>query len=341
MNLKELSDLLGLSPTTVSRALGGYPEVGAETRRRVRAAAAEHGYRPNRRAAALATGRSMAIGHVIPTNQGNEMVNPVFADFIAGAGEIYAQSGYDMTMSVVSDGDEAMAYRQLAMDRGVDGMIVHGPRQDDPRLDLLRDTGTPFVVHGRVPGSDRNYDFVDVDNSRAFQRATDLLLDLGHRRIALLNGPAHMDFARRRFDGFTSAQQARSLAVDRNRVRHSEMSEQAGYEAARHMLGGLDAPTAFLVSSLIMALGVRRAVHDLGLTLGQDVSIVTHDDMLSYLANGDDVPIFTATRSSVRSAGRRCAEILLERIAAPQADPVQEVWESDLVLGASSGPAPD
>ncbi|MEM7490897.1 MAG: LacI family DNA-binding transcriptional regulator, partial [Pseudomonadota bacterium] len=124
MNLKELSDLLGLSPTTVSRALGGYPEVGAETRRRVRAAAAEHGYRPNRRATALATGRAMAIGHVIPTDRVNEMVNPVFGDFIAGAGEVYARAGYDMTMSVVSDGDEATAYRQLALDRGVDGMIV-------------------------------------------------------------------------------------------------------------------------------------------------------------------------------------------------------------------------
>ncbi|MEM7642709.1 MAG: substrate-binding domain-containing protein [Pseudomonadota bacterium] len=341
MNLKELSDLLGLSTTTVSRALGGYPEVGAETRRRVRAAAAEHGYRPNRRAAALATGRSMAIGHVIPTNQGNEMVNPVFADFIAGAGEVYAQAGYDMTMSVVSDGDEAMAYRQLAMDRGVDGMIVHGPREHDSRLDLLRETGTPFVVHGRFPGSEPDYDFVDVDNARAFRRATDLLLDLGHRRIGLLNGPVHMDFARRRLDGFVSAHDARGLSVDRASIRHSEMSEQAGYDAARRLLAAPRPPTAFVVSSLIMALGGRRAVQDGGLTVGRDVSIVTHDDMLSYLTNGGDVPIFTATRSSVRAAGRRCAEILLARVAAPDDGPMQEVWKSDLVLGASTGPAPD
>ena len=101
MNLKQFSKVLGLSPTTVSRALGGYPEVKEETRRRVRDAAAQYGYRPNRRAASLATGRAMAIGHVIPTALNHEMVNPIFADFIAGAGEIYARAGYDMLLSVV------------------------------------------------------------------------------------------------------------------------------------------------------------------------------------------------------------------------------------------------
>ncbi|MEM7710619.1 MAG: substrate-binding domain-containing protein [Pseudomonadota bacterium] len=341
MNLRELSDLLGLSPTTVSRALGGYPEVSAETRRRVRAAAAEHDYRPNRRAAALATGRAMAIGHVIPTDRGNEMVNPIFADFIAGAGEVYAQGGYDMTMSVVSDGDEATAYRQLALDRGVDGMIVHGPRQDDTRLAVLRETGTPFVVHGRVPGCGLDYDFVDVDNVRAFRRATDVLLDLGHRRIGLLNGPAHMDFACRRREGFLAALDARGIAIAPARLHHSEMSERAGYEAVAADLASDTPSTAFVVASLIMALGARRALQDAGLAIGRDVSLVTHDDMLSYLSNDGEVPLFTATRSSVRAAGRRCAEILLARILAPETPPVQEIWESELVLGGSTGPVAD
>ena len=86
MNLKELASKLGLSPTTVSRALNGYPEVNEETRARVLAAANRHNYRPNTRAIRLATGRAMAIGHVVPVSSKHEMVNPVFADFIAGAG---------------------------------------------------------------------------------------------------------------------------------------------------------------------------------------------------------------------------------------------------------------
>ena len=87
MNLKELARTLGLSQTTVSRALNGYPEVAEATRRRVLRAAREHNYLPNARAKGLATGRAMAVGHVIPVSSRHEIVNPIFADFIAGAGE--------------------------------------------------------------------------------------------------------------------------------------------------------------------------------------------------------------------------------------------------------------
>ena len=109
MNLKELATKLGLSPTTVSRALNGYPEVNEATRERVMAAAKRHNYRPNTRAIRLATGRALAIGHVIPLATRHEIMNPIFADFIAGAGEIYSRNGYDMLLSVVPDEDEEKA----------------------------------------------------------------------------------------------------------------------------------------------------------------------------------------------------------------------------------------
>ncbi|MDB2407612.1 substrate-binding domain-containing protein, partial [Jannaschia sp.] len=303
MNLKEFAGMLGLSPTTVSRALGGYPEVSEETRRKVSEAANAHGYRPNRRAASLATGRAMAIGHVIPTTLNHEMVNPVFADFLSGAGEVYSRGNYDLILSIVPDGDEARAYRTMAATGSVDGVIVHGPRSDDRRLNILKAMDLPFVVHGRLPNHQTGYSFVDVDNGRAFHRATDFLLDLGHRRIALLNGHLDMDFARRRRDGFASAMMGRGVAADPTLLFAGEMSETNGYRAARDMLRQDAPPTAFLVSSLIMAIGVRRAVEDAGLRLGRDVSLVTHDDVLGYLGNGEDRPIFTATRSSVREAG--------------------------------------
>ena len=93
MNLKTLAQKLGLSPTTVSRALNGYPEVSETTRARVSAAAKAANYHPNTQAKRLATGRAMAIGHIIPISDRHEIVNPGFADFIAGAGEVYARKG--------------------------------------------------------------------------------------------------------------------------------------------------------------------------------------------------------------------------------------------------------
>ena len=150
MNLKQLAETLGLSQTTVSRAMNGYPEVSEATRARVHAAAARHNYRPNTRARSLATGRSMMIGHVIPVSTRHEMMNPIFSDFISGAGEAYAKAGFDMMLSIVPDDMEDSAYRALARRQSVDGIVIHGPRADDPRIALLKEIGLPFVVHGRA-----------------------------------------------------------------------------------------------------------------------------------------------------------------------------------------------
>ena len=342
MNLKELSQVLGLSQTTISRALNGYPEVAEETRRKVLKAAADHNYAPNARAKSLATGRAMSVGHVIPVSARHEMVNPIFADFIAGAGEAYMEHGYDMVLSLVPDKSEESAYRQLYARGSVDGIIVHGPRMDDNRIALLRQIGLPFVVHGRMTRQpdDDGYDWVDVNNLRAFRRATEFLLDLGHRRIAPINGLTSMDFAMRRQQGYDEALTERGGDIDPALIRSGEMTEAYGFGAASQMLDSDRPPTAFLSSSVIVAMGIRRAVEARGLQLARDISVITHDDDLSYLSNGGDVPIFTATRSSVREAGRLCAERLLELIRTPGLAPRQTLLEAELTVGQSTGPAP-
>lgn len=341
MNLKELSNRLGLSQTTVSRALNGYPEVSETTRRKVVAAAERYGYRPNSGARMLATGRTMSIGHVIPSSTRHEVVNPVFTDFIAGAAEIYAKSGYDMRLTVVDAADEETAYRRIAAKGTVDGIIVHTPWPGDPRIPLLQQIGLPFVVHGRtLTELDAQIHWVDVNNLRAFERAANLLLDFGHREIGLINGQEFMGFAIRRRAGYEKALAARDIALCPEFIESVEMTEAAGHAAAARMLALPNAPTAFLVSSMLMAIGVRRAVHDRGLILGRDVSVVIFDDDLSYIRNGSAEPIFTATRSSVRQAGRECAALLLDVVADPSQEPRHVLLEAELVLGASTGPAP-
>lgn len=338
MNLKELATKLGLSPTTVSRALNGYPEVNEATRERVMAAAKRHNYHPNTRAIRLATGRAMAVGHVIPIANRHEIVNPVFADFIAGAGETYSRNNYDMVLSVVPDDEEEATYRGLKSKGNVDGVIVHAPRTQDPRIALLREIGLPFVVHGRATGATEPYCWLDVNNRRAFQRATEFLLDLGHGRIALVNGLEFMDFAIRRRTGYLDALTARGIAPAPELMTSDEMTEISGFRAVQRMLALPHPPTAILCSSMISGMGARRAVESAGLAVGRDVSIIIHDDDLSYMKNGEDVPIFTATRSSVREAGRLAAEMLLDVIAHPGAGPQQRLLEAELIIGQSTGP---
>jgi LacI family transcriptional regulator len=118
------------------------------------------------------------------------------------------------------------------------------------------------------------------------------------------------------------------------------MTEHAGFLAASAMLDLPDPPTAFVAASILSGMGVRRAIEARGLKMGRDVSVIIFDDELSYLRNGEDVPIFTATRSSVREAGRLAAQMLLDLIADPQSAPRSKLLEADLILGQSTGPAP-
>ena len=339
VTLKELAASLNLSPTTVSRALNGYPEVNAKTRKRVRDAADRANYHPNTRARSLATGRTHAIGHVIPLSDSHEIVNPVFADFIAGAGETYSRAGYEMVLSMVPDADEEQAYRNMIARGAVDGMIVHGPKLNDPRIAMLTQLGVPFVVHGRSSGVDAPYSWLDINNNRSFRRATEFLLQLGHRRIALVNGLEHMDFAMRRRTGYVQALTEAGVAPDPALMRQAEMTEVFGHRAATDLMRLPDPPTAFLSSSMLVAYGLRRALVDQGVRLGRDVSVITHDDDLSYLPNGGGVPLFTATQSSVREAGRKAAEMLLKTIHTPQHPPLTCLMETTLIVGESTGAA--
>ena len=337
MNLKQLANYLGLSPTTVSRALNGYPEVSEATRERVKAAAQANNYHPSHHANSLATGKSKAIGHVIPLSE-HMMINPHFSDFIAGAGETYANAGYDMVIRVVPEADEEAVYRSFAKDGRVDGVIVHGPKVHDTRIALLQELKLPFVVHGRAGNGEGDYHWLDVNNNRAFQRATQFLIDLGHKDIALINGFEAMNFATRRREGYEAALTESGLSINPKNMFSGEMIEPQGFSAVQELLRRDRVPTAIVTSSILPALGVVRALRDTGLTPGKDISIVTFDDQLSWMQKNKEVPVFTSLRSSMREAGKEVAKMLIELIDKPKTEPVTELWEVDFVLGGSTAP---
>ncbi|MGQ7846770.1 LacI family DNA-binding transcriptional regulator [Granulosicoccus sp. 3-233] len=339
MNLKELSALLNLSQTTVSRALNGYPEVSKSTRQRVLQMAKKHHYQPNARATSLATGRAMTIGHVIPMHSSNDVGNPIFGEFITGASRIYSANGYELLLTIAEQLNEEDTYRNMAARGTVDGVIVHSPRRDDSRVQLLQDIGLPFVIHGRVPETSLDYSWIDTNNRRAFRQATRLLLDLGHRRIALINGPESLTYAWLRRQGYEEALLDAGITPHPDILCSDELTETHGYRSAGRMLADTQPPSAFLVSSYVVALGVRRAIAHAGLRMGKDVSVIIHDDELSFFQNNDPEPQFTATRSSVRQAGELAAQMLLDLIDDPDRASRTQLLEAQLTIGVSTGPA--
>lgn len=338
MNLKQLANHLRLSPTTVSRALNGYPEVSEQTRQRVVQAAGELGYAPSHQARNLATGHSSTIGHLLPRSA-HQMINPFFADFLYGAGEAYVKSGYDILLRMVSPETEEKDYRELAKSRKVDGFIVHGPLVNDPRIPMLQSLNIPFLVHGRCGNvAEAQYSWLDVDNINAFRRATDLLLDLGHRRIGLLNGLEQMNFASQRRQGYDGAMATRGFEVNPSWLFSADMTEPYGYSAMKELLGAERPVTAILCSSILSALGAQRALQEAGLTPGRDMSIVIFDDELSALSNGGEIPFFTALRSSISKAGLHAGNMLIDSIRNKDQGNRQQLWEAELILGKSTAP---
>lgn len=344
MKLKELSKRLGLSETTVSRALNGYPEVSEKTRLKVLAEAKKNNYVPSQSATTLATGKARAVG-VVVTNTEHKIINPHFSDFIAGASEIYTQKGYDLVLTSVQPEDEFGAYRRLARSKRVDGFVIQGPLVNDRRLEILNEINLPFVIHGRTGNftpstSVQDNIWLDVDNQSAFKRATHYLIDLGHKEIALLNGLEQMNFAKQRRQGFEDALNERDIAICDDLMFSEDMIEPYGYRVAKELLNKPknDRPTAFLCSSKLVALGVRHAALELGLQMGKDISLLTFDDDLSFWGHGHTVPEITCVRSSISAAGKRVAEMLIHAIETPHIKQTSELWEAELLIGQSTGP---
>jgi len=337
MRLKELAEHLGLSQTTVSRALNGYPEVKEATRRRVADAADRLGYRPNASALRLATGRAGAIGMVL---RGADELGPHMSEFLSGVGSYMASREIDMLVTTVaSNQEELSAYRRLAASQKVDAVILHSPTLHDERAELLLDLGIPFVLHGRT-NIGQPVAWLDIDNTGALERATSHLLDLGHRRIALLNGLKGQTFAEHRELGYLAALSARGVSFEPTLMANGVFTDEAAFRTAQSMLERRPRPTAFLAGSMMTALGVFRAIRQAGLELGEDVSMIAHDDVFPYLNADNMYPTMSTTRSSIRHAGTRIAELITQVLAGKPIEEVHELWPVELVLRQSSAPAP-
>ncbi len=340
MNLKELSQKLGLSQTTVSRALNGYPEVGEKTRARVLKVAEEMNYRPNRFAKSLATGKTGHIGIILPVER-NLFVTPLFHEFMRGIAEFLVKKDLDLTIMPVKTKHELQTYRQLAKSGRVDGVILSTPLRQDPRIEHITDMGMPFIVHGRLHPeeggealTDMPFSYLDIDNKGAFEKATQLLLDMGHQCIVLVNDNPQFTFAYHRLLGYRAALQHDGVCFDADRVYAVDMTEEQGYQAAIKALHKKPRPTAFLVSSIIMTLGVKRAIRQIGLRPGKDISIITHDDELPFLQASKFDPPLTTVSSSIFQAGYTITSHLYDLIETGTKH--QQVLDVDLIVRGST-----
>jgi LacI family transcriptional regulator len=309
VTIKDLAAELGLSITTISRALNGYSDVGEKTRKRVADAAQQMGYRPNRNAQRLVTKRTHNIAWVQSDND-RKFVDPHFVEVMAGVLRGARAGNYDIVMSGDTPDREMSIYDRYVNDSSVDGFILDLPREGDPRISYLLDMGRPFVVHGREARS-AEYGWVDIDNYANFYNLTRLMIANGHRHIAFINGDEHFTYALYRRRGVVDALIDSGLSPTNVTVLNSlHPMGEAGFKLTSLALGD-PRVTAILYSSTLMAVEGHAAVVRAGGS--RKLEIATMDDELHYIDLSPFAEQFSYVRSSLREAGGKLIAELISQ----------------------------
>jgi len=320
----------GVSHQTVSRVINGHPSVAPLTRERVQRAIAELGYRPNLAARALVTGSTRTIGLVtIKINQ----YGP--AQTMLGLEKAARAAGYSVSVSILDDAT-ADAMRE-AVDRfvaqSVDAIIALATYDD--AAEAMHSIDPPVPLVAVQVGGPEDHPAVGVDQESGARLATRHLLDLGHRTVHHVAGPADSQEARGRTAGWHSELVAAGAPVPE--IVRGDWTPLSGYAAGRRLAGRIRAGediTAVFLANDQMALGLLAALHEEGLEVPDDLSVVGFDDL-------PEAPYFTPPLTTVRQdfaeLGRRGVQLVLARLAGqtPQTEPVP----APLVVRASTGPA--
>jgi LacI family transcriptional regulator len=333
VTLKDIARRVGVSVTTVSRALGGYDDVAEETRRRILQTAREMGYRPHIIAQSLQRQRTNTVGFIIPT-AGPRFSDPYFTEILTGIGNEAAEHEFDLLVSTRAPGSqEQEAYERMAGSRRVDGLLVVRTRCRDERITSLVESGFPFVAFGRSD-LDLDFPYVDVDGTKGLDEATQYLIDLGHRRIAYISAPLNLMFANYRLAGYKRALERNGLPVQEGWIAIGRLTQEHGYREGSKLLDLEPAPTAIIAANDLMALGVISAAQERGLAVGRDLAVVGFDN--TPLAEHSHPPL-TTVHQPIYDIGKLICRTLIQLIRNENPVQRQVMLEPTLVIRESSG----
>lgn len=332
MNLKSLALNLGVSKTTVSRALNGYPEVNALTRARVLAAATAAGYEANPMARSLAVGRTNVFGIIYPLAPG-DLGDPMFLAVVQGMSAALEAERRSLIIAPVSAGHELPSYEQMVRGKRVDGLVVARTLVHDPRIAYLAGKRFPFVAHGRT-ALDEPYAWFDYDNEAGIALATKHLLQHGHVRIAMISAPLALNFAAQRRAGFLRCLADAGLASDPAYLVDDTHDRRSGYQAMQQLLRLGTRPTAVIVDNHLSGVGAVRAVLDAGLTLGSDISVVVWGSIEDSLVGSN---VTTIDQPDCERAGAHMAAMLAALVDGADPASLQLLWQPALLPGSTVG----
>ncbi len=330
--IRDVARRAGVGVGTVSRVLNGSPAVSARTRDKVLAAIAELDYSPNVIARRLSLGKTLTIAVIAPF-----FTRPAVVERLRGVESVLAQTEYDLVVYNVESANryEAM-FRDVPRAERFDGLLIISLRPPEAQVKRLLGFGGPSIL---VDIAHPDFSRVVIDDVAGGRKATQHLLDLGHRRIGFLSDFAdstfHFTANRDRYTGYAEALRAAGIAVRPDYSVHGEHSRESAYEQACRLLTLADRPTAIFATNDTLAIGVLEAANDMELAVPEQLSVIGYDDieMAKYLN-------LATVRQQLFESGVLGGELLLEAITSPPHGPQQIILPTELVARATTAPPP-
>src|SRR3954447_1011765 len=329
--IADVAALAGVGVATVSRVLNGHGGVRPSTRERVVEAIDALNYRPSSLARGLSLQRTMVVATLLPW-----FTNPSAVQRVRGIVEGLSGSAYDLMVFDIESEDRQRRAFEL-FDRGdrADGLLVVSTLPPEAEVDRLRAAGIPCVMIDAVHGS---FPSIAVDDVAGGEIATRHLLELGHRRVALIGDPPpefRFDWSRDRTRGYPRALAAAGIEARAEYVREGTRLPHVARAVAAQLLSLSERPTAVFAASDTQAIGVLEAARALGIAVPGELSVIGFDDIEVAAYVG-----LTTVRQPLVESGRRGAKVLLDVLARRAVEPLRELLPLDLVVRSTTGPAP-
>lgn len=334
VTLEEIARIAGVSRSTVSRVVNGDKRVSDEARARVNAVIREYDYHPNAAARSLASRRTRMLGLRIPGEVSFIFSDPYFPEMLQGVVDACNEADYGLMLMMEPENDMVSAeriYQRVIRGRHIDGVILSTSLIGDPFAGRVAADGMPAVMIGRHP----TLSTVDIDNAGAAQEAVAHLITHGNRRIAHISGPCNIAAANERAAGYRAALAEAGIPLDPTLIGQGDFTDVSGFLAMRQLLERPDVrPDAVFAGSDTMAVGVLRALAEAGLRVPEDIAVMGFDGLT---AHSPTYPHLSTMSQSIPNLGRSAVNLLLTRIAAPDAPPANVYLNTRLVLRGSCG----
>jgi len=332
MNIKEVARLAKVSTATVSRTINGSNKVTPETAERVRRAIETLKFYPNTNARALGSGRSSLYGLII-----SDITNPFFPELVKSFEDIAVQYGQEVLIANTNyDANRMELCVTRMLQRKVDGVAIMTSEMDEHLIGELNsrhiplvflDTGTPQKLISNIV----------IDYAAGIDASVEHITTLGHTAIAFITGPMTLTSARMRRKAFTQGLKRKGIKLERHFVEEGNHRIDGGHEAMARLLDRNPRPTAVLASNDMTAIGALGAIHERGLRVPEDISVIGFDDIeISAFTQ----PALTTVRLSRPEIAKLAFRALYDTYKSPTAKGQELTIKPSFIVRNSTGPVP-